>query len=107
MGFGELRVRNCDICSHDYIDHKTNESPDFVCSSCNPPARIIGMLAKENRKTFDLKKMLSTNGNEQSSTASDNLQENRFGAYMGKSMAKREAAAKLSSQTNDTVAQIA
>ena len=42
-----LQMTHCAECAMEFVTHKHVLSGNFVCPTCKPPARIVGMLIKE------------------------------------------------------------
>ena len=84
INIGSLRMSTCNECNHEYIT-KPGVGESFVCSICRPPARIVGMLAKDGRRQADEQH----NENDQTNAGAelDDLASNENGAegtYLGR-----------------------
>lgn len=44
---GQMQMSACNVCSASFVTHKHELESDFVCVMCKPPARIVGMLRKQ------------------------------------------------------------
>lgn len=54
MRGGMLQMTKCTSCDMDFVTHAQQLECDFVCPVCRPPARVVGMLLKEDEKRKDL-----------------------------------------------------